>query len=418
MLREMAGAGVLAFAVTAAVLLAMAAVANAAGELDTSFGGDGKVTTDFGGSNDGANSVVTDSHGRIVAAGYQAGSGYHKFPQPVIARYKPSGALDPAFSGDGKVTVPFDGGLVKAIVDSHDRVLVAGAIAEPHSNFAIARYRPDGTLDPSFSGDGIATIDIGGSDEADDLAIDSRGRIVAAGTRGRYEFWLALARFNPNGSIDRSFSGDGKVVSDFVHGRWWTSLAIDGQDRIVGAGLASKYGHTGFGVVRYNENGTLDSSFGEVATRFGTDSDDATDVAIDSQGRVIAAGDSAVNGVRVFALARYRSDGSLDPSFGGDGRVTTSFGGTNEGAEIGGIAIDSRGKIVAAGHVEYQAFTFARYNPNGTLDDSFGTGGRLKTRFGASASASSVTNYPGDRIVAAGTTSAGNFALARYIGYP
>jgi len=416
--RKMGVNAALAFAIMILALLAVAAVAHAAGALDGTFGGDGRITTDFGSSNDGAASVVTDSHGRIVAAGYSVDNNH---ANGVIARYMPKGSLDSSFSGDGKVKVPIASGLVKAIVDSHDRVLVAGTVTNPeqHSDFAVARYRPDGTLDPSFSGDGIATIDIGGFDMAQELAIDSQGRIVVGGIRGQYKYSLAVARFNPNGTVDRSFSGDGKVVSDFVFGSWWTSVAVDSHDRIIGAGDAWTNGHICFGVVRYRANGTFDSTFGNVATCF-NGGGDADDVTVDPRDRVLAAGEGFASDVpyRVFAVARYRTDGSLDPNFGGDGRVTTDVGGTSQGATVRGLAIDPRGRIVAAGDVEDRTFTLARYTATGALDQSFGTGGTLQTRFGgAVGSAAAVANYPDDRIVAAGKTS-GNFALARYIGYP
>jgi uncharacterized delta-60 repeat protein len=405
-----------AFAITVLVLLATAAMAGAAGEFDPSFNGDGRVTTDFGGT-DGAYSVVTDSHGRIVAAGLSATYGSNAFLKGVVARYLPDGRLDPTFAGDGRLNTGFRRGVVRAIVDAHDRVLVASAVSDPghRDDFAVKRFLPDGTPDPTFSGDGLARIDVGGADQAETLAIDSHGRIVVGGWRGAYEFWLAIVRLNPNGTLDRSFSGDGKVVSDYIHASPFVPIAIDQRDRIVGAGEAWSGGKLGFGVARYNADGSFDQSFGKVVTHFGWSK--ATDVAVDSQGRVLAGGEGFASGAasRVFALARYRSDGSLDPSFGGDGKVTTDFGATNEGAEIGGIAIDSRGKILAAGHVDYETPAIARYNPNGSLDSAFGTNGRLKTYFGGGAEDVAVDST--DRILTAGAASK-NFAVARLIGYP
>jgi uncharacterized delta-60 repeat protein len=408
------------FALAALALLLVTARADAAGELDPSFSGDGRVTTDFGSVNDGAASVATDSLGRIVAAGYSVDNSHSS---GVIARYRPNGTLDPSFSGDGKVRVPIAQGLTKAVVDSHDRVLVVGTVpgtaGHPGSDFAVARYRPDGTLDPSFSGDGIATIDIRGADMANEVAVDPQGRIVVGGTRGQYASELAIARFNPNGTVDRSFSGDGKVISDFVFGSWATSIAVDSHGRVIGAGDAWSGDRICFGVVRYQANGAFDSAFGNTATCFhggGT----ARDVVVDPSNRVLAAGEGFVPGAvyRVFAVARYRATGGLDPTFGGDGRVTTDVGGTSQGAEIRGLAVDSRGRIVAAGDVEDRTFTLARYTPTGALDQSFGAGGALQTWFGGvHGSAGAVAIYAGDRIVAAGK-SAGNFALARYVGYP
>jgi len=143
--RKMGVNAALAFAIMILALLAVAAVAHAAGALDGTFGGDGRITTDFGSSNDGAASVVTDSHGRIVAAGYSVDNNH---ANGVIARYMPKGSLDSSFSGDGKVKVPIASGLVKAIVDSHDRVLVAGTVTIL-SNTATSRSPVIGRMAPS-----------------------------------------------------------------------------------------------------------------------------------------------------------------------------------------------------------------------------------------------------------------------------
>jgi uncharacterized delta-60 repeat protein len=208
-----------------------------------------------------------------------------------------------------------------------------------------------------------------------------------------------------------------------------TSVAIDSQDRIVAAGMTRYSSDAGdFALARYDEDGGLDPSFsgdGRKRTDFGG-LDFANSVAIDSQGRILAAGYASgypATGYH-FALARYDPDGSIDGSFGAGGRVTTDFG-TDSLNQALSVAIDPQGRIVAAGitqlrGVSGQSFALARYDPDGSPDESFSGNGRLKTSFGGFDRARSVAIDPDDRIVAAGETqdNAGRerFALARYLG--
>jgi uncharacterized delta-60 repeat protein len=190
------------------VLLALLApaLAQAAmpGDLDRSFSRNGKVSTDLG-AVDGVNSVAMDAQGRIVAGGY-AYSAYEDEYDFVLARYKPNGKLDPSFSGDGKVGTDFGvayGEAVKAVaIDSEGRIVAAGDLNPDFPDgFAVARYKPDGSLDPAFSGDGKATIEFGARDErVNSMAIDSQGRIVIVG------YVLDYAQVNAGSRSLRSFA--------------------------------------------------------------------------------------------------------------------------------------------------------------------------------------------------------------------
>jgi uncharacterized delta-60 repeat protein len=214
-----------AAAVAAAILLAPE-LAQAAGELDPSFGSGGKVTTNFGNPNDGATSVAVDSLGRMVAVGYSNNS--HSFSTG-ITRYNPNGSLDSSFGNGGRVRISSDVlyAPFSLAVDAKDRIVVAGEVCgDTHCNFALARYRPNGTLDPSFSGDGRVTTNIGGNGWATCVAIDPQGRIVAAGGKGRHIGYVAVARYHPNGSLDHSFSEDGRCFRTSCapgHSETWRS---------------------------------------------------------------------------------------------------------------------------------------------------------------------------------------------------
>jgi uncharacterized delta-60 repeat protein len=199
------------------------------GDLDPSFGVGGKVTTDFGTTRDFANSVAIDARGRIVVGG-----GETRFE---LARYRSNGTLDPSFGAGGKVTTDFGdhSSLNSVAIDAHNRIVAAGAAAN-HA-FALARYKPNGHLDRSLSHNGKVTGPFHSGAGAGFVGIDSRRRIVAMATGGVNDF--KLARYMPNGSLDHSFGKNGKVNLDRWSPNVW-SAAIDSHDRIVvGASNAS-----------------------------------------------------------------------------------------------------------------------------------------------------------------------------------
>ena len=200
-------------ATTAHCAVLTAGIAQQPGALDTSFGGDGRVVTDFGGE-ESAFAVALQQDGRIVAGG-QFGDPTRGTLHFGLARYRRNGQLDPTFGGDGRVTLGFPGpnsrraGQVQAVVVQPDgRILAGGFFAS--FGFALARFRPNGSLDTSFSGDGVATTNRLNASGISAIALQPNGKIVAAGSAfdgtGRLDF--ALARFLPNGKLDQSF-GDG-----------------------------------------------------------------------------------------------------------------------------------------------------------------------------------------------------------------
>jgi uncharacterized delta-60 repeat protein len=207
----------------------------AAGDLDSTFSGDGRVTTAFAGGAD-ASGVAVQADGKIVAAGAaDRASSDSRF---ALARYRPSGTLDPTFSGDGKVTTAFAGGPAEAFgvaVQQDGKIVAAGDSVQ---GFALARYNTDGTLDSTFGGDGKVTTELAGG-IASAVAIQADGKIVAAGEtrRASGDFLFALARYRPNGNLDTTFSGDGKVTTAFQGGLAQASgVALQQDGKIVAAG--------------------------------------------------------------------------------------------------------------------------------------------------------------------------------------
>ena len=400
------------------------------GTLDPSFGSGGKVTTSFGSYHDYAGGVAVQSDGKIVAAGSSYTDAASTAGTFALARYNTDGTLDTTFSGDGKVTTAFTGlSEVWAVAIQPDGKIVAVGEANAvwsdyecgaSCTFALARYNPNGTLDTTFGTlvapgvrDGKVTTSMGGPAWAAVLQPD--GKIVVAGG-SEVAGTFALARYNPNGTLDTTFDGDGKVTTPFFgpfFGPAW-AVALQPDGKIVASG-----GTGAFALARYNANGTLDTTFsgdGRVTT---SSTGPAYSVKVQPDGKIVAAG-----GWSTFDLARYNANGTLDTTFDGDGRVATSFGGCC--SEAYAAAIRSDGRIVVAGTFypgvfggAGQVVALARYNTNGALDTTFDGDGRVTTAFAPGAAyAYAVALQADGGIVVAGeawSTTDGGFALARYL---
>jgi uncharacterized delta-60 repeat protein len=387
---------------------------NADGSPDTTFDGDGFVVTHLASSINNASGVAIDASGRIVVAGYSGELDVWLRCDFALVRYNVDGSLDTSFDGDGIVITSFgsfDDRAKGVAIDSMGRIVAVGltCITDYSGDgndidFAVARYNDDGSLDTSFDGDGKSVTSFGnGKDEANGVAIDSAGRVVVAGYAGGGSF--ALARYNVNGSLDSAFDLDGKLT--FGNASYLSSVAIDGSNRIVAAGYA--YGEwEDFAVIRLNSNGSLDTSFdtdGIVLTPIGTTTDQANSVAVDPQGRIVAAGWSFNAGVRDLSVVRYIANGSLDTAFDGDGKKPIQFRNSQDFASA--MAVDSSGNIVVAGSSMWD-FAVARYLPNGKLDATFDSDGKLRTNFGFNETASAVAIDGSGRIVVAGYANTGS----------
>ena len=402
-----------------ALVLALVGEAQGApGDLDRSFSGDGKQITDFAGGFDAGTALAVQRDGKIVVVGSARKSATPGSDSDfAVARYHVDGSLDESFSGDGKQATDFGGnddfGNAMA-VQADGKILVAGASG---FDFAVVRYNAEGTLDSSFGIEGKLTTNF--ADDVDTgraMALQGDGRIVVVGS-SHDDF--ALARYNTDGSLDESFSGDGKQTTRF--GGWGRAVAVQADGKILVAGSSYQGVARGddFAVARYNADGSLDSSFtgdGSQMTDFAQNNDYGNAVAVQGDGRIVVVGGAYQTG---FALARYNADGSLDNSFSGDGTQTTSFGG---GRDVGaGVAVQADGKLVVAGFGPGD-FALARYNADGSLDSSFSGGGKQTTDVGNDDYGNAVAMQSDGRILVAGFsgTFAGgyDFALARFDGGP
>ena len=340
-----------------------------------------------------------------------------------------SGILDPAFDGDGIAQTPLPGALGGEVaVQSDGRILVAGtAEVGGTEDFALARYNADGSLDNGFGAGGVVTTPFtsGSKDEGIGVTVQPDGRIVVVGRTAASgaDFDFAIARYTSNGSLDPSFGGDGTVITDFGAGLATArAVVIQPDDRILVVGDVG----SDFALARYDADGNLDGSFGSsgTTTANATAGDIAHAVALLPDGRFLVAGGGATGIEKDFLLARFAANGSVDGGFGSGGHVTTDIGGVDEAFDL---VVQPDGRIVLAGSIDAPPgavgvdFALARYDANGGLDGSFGNGGTVTTNFsaGRDRGAALARQSDGKLVVAGLTTSASlafnNFALARYL---
>ena len=311
---------------------------NADGSTDTSFGTGGKVLTQFVGSRyDVATTVATLPNGNIVVAG---STDALSASEPIIApdvgltEYNSDGTLDTAFGNNGRVitTIPNAVGFlfVSAVAVQPDgKIVVAGWNNAPDvftDNFLLVRYNSNGSLDTSFGQGGVVEICDG---EGSGVAIQPDGKIVEV---GEVDGELAIVRVNSDGTLDTSFGTGGEVVDPAVAGG--TSVVIQSDGKILVGGYAPESDSIGgIALVRFDPDGTVDPSFGtDGSVTTDTDTSGVADIAIEPNGQIVAVASTDNTGNpnydSIFLVARYNSNGDLDQSFGSGGIVTTPLPGT------------------------------------------------------------------------------------------
>jgi len=353
--------------------------------------GDGKVTTAVGSTIDGGYAVSIQTDGKILVAGQSFNGNNYDF---ALVRYNNDGTLDSSFAGDGvttTVTGAYHDQAYSVTIQSDGKILAAGfSYIGNNYDFALVRYNMNGSLDSGFDGDGIVTTDIAQSyDIGYSVAVQSDGKILVAGygyIGNNFDF--CLVRYNSNGSLDSSFDGDGKVITDFNLANNYTHAVTTQSDgKILVAGYSWNGSNSDFALARYNSNGSLDSSFdgdGKVSTDLNGSTDIGYSVKVQTDGKILVVGLGANGSNAYFGLVRYNSNGSLDSSFDGDGKVITDLTVANDGAYS--VALQSDGKILVAGYSftgSSYDFCLIRYNSNGSLDTSFDGDGKVVTDFNA-----------------------------------
>jgi len=347
--------------------------------LDTTFAIIG--SNHFGGtSNDQIHALALQADGKIVAAGRTQWNGTttestYNF---ALARYTSNGELDATFGSNGRVVTSVsacslacgDDEAHAVAIQSDGKIVVAGYYIDVSTpgvwHMAVARYNTNGALDTTFGSGGIARTTIADGDTARAIAIQSDGKIVVAGESapiGGYADF-ALVRYLSNGALDNDFNctvffgtcvagTGGKVVTAMDTGQDVARALViqpaDGKIVVAGQSASASDLNARFALARYLINGALDTGFGtggKVITPVGDAASWANALALQTDGKLVAAGSATNSGDRNFALARYSPDGGLDTGFGSGGIVTTDFAVDDRAFAV---ALQADGKIVAAG---------------------------------------------------------------------
>ncbi|MDZ8096654.1 MAG: DUF4347 domain-containing protein [Nostoc sp. DedQUE05] len=401
------------------------------GDLDLNFGNGGTVTTKFGYGGP-AYSVAIQPDGKILAVGYVYMENNNvSAPDFALARYNPDGSLDTSFGNSGTVTTHIVGTSsdfgYRVTLQSDGKIIVGGyswgdSTQPSQPDFALTRYNADGSLDSSF-GNGGKVITNFGEDFGHNVLLQPDGKIILAGYIGNGNPDYVLLRYNTNGSLDTSFGNGGKV-----NGTNGYAVAIQLDGKIVVGGRASNGNNNDFAITRYNTNGSLDTSFGNsgrVLAAIGISFENIESLAIQSDGKIVVTGYVwnvwNSSNQEDFAIARFNTDGTLDSNFGNGGKVIAPLS-VSTGDRGTSLSIQPNGKIVVGGYVESDTQSLNRttvllaYNPDGTLDTSFGTAGKVTTSLKSKYDETHVLATQSDgKIVVVGNVN-GYFAVARFLG--
>ena len=331
------------------------------------------------------------------------------------------GNLDPSFSGNGLVSLKVGnfGAFASAVVQQPDGKLVLGGAGHlDPGDFMAVRLARNGAPDPEFGTAGVASADFAGRwDSAFAMIRQPDGKLVLAGVVETNNFTLdiGLARFNVNGTLDATFGTDGWTTLDIGGSHDYARALIrqpDGKLVIAGEGISGPTGTYQPVFARFNTDGTLDTTFGIGGTTrvdFGNGlRSGAHALAQQSDGKLVAVG-TVYGGTRIdYAVMRVSADGTLDPTFDGDGMLVIDFNGNFE--QAGSVAIQPDGAILVGGlralpDDRYASAALLRMNGQGRLDNSFGTAGQAVVDLGDYSELSSIVVQDDGRIVATGRRS-------------
>lgn len=430
----------------------MVARYNLDGTPDTTFNSSGMAYVDVSGNEDYVTDMAVQADGKIILVGFGSSGTGDQFQ---IARFNADGSIDTTFNASGTARLEVEAGYTAeawaVAVQTNDQILVSGFSRNVTNRAAIVRYNTDGTLDATFGTGGVSTYALpAGSVSVKSMALQSDGKIILVGERASD---FVVLRFDSVGALDTSFNGLGYAVLDLLGTGTDDkaySVRVQSDGKIL-VGGSSQDANADFAVVRYNADGTLDTSFnttgilvfasapnaedgitsmtvqadgkillvgwaydtvtsvasssivrlnanGSFDTTFNTtgkkllnmgrgSSDSARAMAKQSDGKIVVAGNSKASQTDL-ALARYNADGTLDGTFGADGKVVIDFN-SGDPTEATAVQVLASGKIVVAVNVEVGGMPqigVAQFLANGQLDTAFNTTGKLLTGFGPVAS--------------------------------
>jgi uncharacterized delta-60 repeat protein/uncharacterized repeat protein (TIGR01451 family) len=398
------------------VLFYLGVTAQQSGTLDPSFGNMGIVSTNAG-SGGGGLSVLVQPDGKIVMGGianYNFG----------IFRYNTNGTLDNSFGTGGKVYIDFGASdyCQSVLYQPDGKILAVGSFTDDYSTFskiALARMNTDGSLDNTFGTAGKVITTVGTFDFIYSAVLDDAGKIIVGGAHynGSGSDFL-LVRYLSDGGIDSTFGTNGIVITSFGTDAQGLSVALQPDGKIIAAGAAGPYGYADFAMARYLSDGTPDAGFGTaglLTVNMGQN-DSISDIELQPDGKIVAAGNSSqMNGTLDIVLARFNADGSLDAGFGNSGKVVSDFG---DHDWCFALALQQNGKILAGGSITLPGLSWpqniVRYNSDGSIDNSFGQNGIAINNTNAGFMCNSMALQPDGKIITGGYSN--NYSVARYYG--
>ncbi len=386
------------------------------GNLDESFANSGIALSQVGESFTSLSSAAIQSSGKIIVVG--------SFTSPNslgIARFNSDGTIDNTFLDNGSKSYSPVGSLYSTYtsikIQNDNKILIGGyAYISGKASFVISRADSNGNPDTNFGNDGYTITSMDSSVAVQSLAIQNDGKIVVIGNSfSNGEVHFILARYNTDGNLDNSFGNNGIVITPSLTGYkqdYSYSVLIQNNGKIIAAGIASNNTENEFALVRYKIDGSVDSSFGNngiVLTPFENPYVFLNSAALQSDGKIIAAGYMQKSNQYDFVVIRYKADGDVDSTFGTNGKVI--YGSVNLYEEAESVLIQNDGNIIIAGTsvndiTNTQNIMLLRLNTNGGTDQNFGIGGVVSTTIGSSyPSASSVLMQSDGKIVFAGSVS-------------
>ena len=397
-----------------------------AGEIDPTFNALGYLVYNPSPEKEAGNGIVALPDGKILVCGEQKIDGISTM---LLMRLNNDGSFDDDFGTDGVITsyvgdsnaVAYD-----IIIQEDGKILISGySWNTNNTDIAILRFNSDGTPDTEFGGDGIVQTDFGKNESAQGLAIQEDGKIVILSTH--YEFAVSydflVARYNSDGTLDNTFDSDGWTAIDFIHYDNPFAMAIQDDGKIVVAGQSVTADDEDYAIARLNTNGSLDASFsGDGKLTLDNDGyfeESFYGLAI-YDGNIFATGYYGPPTEADFVIYKFNDDGSLDDSYGDDGIAIADFSGRNDYS----IAIYAQedGKMLLAGSsapLNDGDIAMARINTDGTLDESFSGDGKFFTDFDSDVEILNALTLQNDnKIVVVGRTgNAPDFGIfmARYL---
>ena len=396
--------------------------------------GSGKLITAVGPRHDRPSAMAVQPDGKVLVAGFCLDIGL------CATRYTPDGVLDASFGGDGKlpqVFVPNAANVTPSLaLLPAGKFLLAGTCFDLGDNdFCVFRFNADGSIDSTFGVNGSVITPIGSADErARAMLTQPDGKIVVAGTcNNGVDNDFCAARYLPNGMLDASFGAGGKVITAFSNRDDAVNAAVLQPDgKLVLAGSCNNGMTDDLCALRHEINGTLDASFGvsgKLTTVVGSGYSEARALALQPDGKLLVAA-TCLTGSKVdFCTLRYNANGTLDTSFGSGGTLLTSVGTGND--YVTTMMLQPDGKLLLAGHCGVSSgvdFCAVRYTDAGGLDATFATGGKLTTAISTGATPATSNDYlaamalqPDGKLLLAGFCRSGSFdkfCVARYDGGP